>query len=51
MAKRIELNVNGTKHTIEAEPDMPLLYACAMTRLKDPRSAAASPNAAPAQCW
>ena len=27
MAKRIELNVNGTRHTIEAEPDMPLLYA------------------------
>ena len=27
MAKRIELNVNGKNHTIEAEPDMPLLYA------------------------
>jgi nicotinate dehydrogenase subunit A len=27
VAKRIELNVNGTSHTIEAEPDMPLLYA------------------------
>ena len=27
MAKRIELNVNGQAHTIEAEPDMPLLYA------------------------
>ena len=27
MAKRIELNVNGRTHTIEAEPDMPLLYA------------------------
>ena len=27
MAKRIELNVNGKTHTIEAEPDMPLLYA------------------------
>ena len=27
MAKRIELNVNGETHTIEAEPDMPLLYA------------------------
>ena len=27
MAKRIELNVNGQTHTIEAEPDMPLLYA------------------------
>ena len=27
MAKRIELNVNGQSHTIEAEPDMPLLYA------------------------
>jgi len=27
VAKRIELNVNRTKHTIEAEPEMPLLYA------------------------
>jgi nicotinate dehydrogenase subunit A len=27
VAKRIELTVNGTKHTIEAEPEMPLLYA------------------------
>ncbi len=27
MAKRIDLNVNGKTHTIEAEPDMPLLYA------------------------
>jgi len=27
VAKRIELNVNGKLHTIEAEPDMPLLYA------------------------
>jgi aerobic-type carbon monoxide dehydrogenase small subunit (CoxS/CutS family) len=27
VAERIELTVNGTKHTIEAEPDMPLLYA------------------------
>jgi nicotinate dehydrogenase subunit A len=27
VAKRIELTVNGAKHTIEAEPDMPLLYA------------------------
>ncbi|MEA2907304.1 MAG: nicotinate dehydrogenase subunit [Alphaproteobacteria bacterium] len=27
MAKRIELDVNGRTHTIEAEPDMPLLYA------------------------
>jgi len=27
VAKRIELNVNGTRHTIEAEPEMPLLYA------------------------
>ena len=26
MAK-IELNVNGKSHTVEAEPDMPLLYA------------------------
>jgi aerobic-type carbon monoxide dehydrogenase small subunit (CoxS/CutS family) len=27
VAKRIELNVNGESHTIDAEPDMPLLYA------------------------
>ena len=27
MAKQIELNVNGKAHAIEAEPDMPLLYA------------------------
>ena len=27
MARRIELNVNGKAHAIEAEPDMPLLYA------------------------
>jgi len=27
VAKRIELNVNGSVHTIEGEPDMPLLYA------------------------
>ena len=38
MAKRIELNVNGTKHTIEAEPDMPLLYALRDDLgMKDPR--------------
>jgi aerobic-type carbon monoxide dehydrogenase small subunit (CoxS/CutS family) len=27
LAQRIELNVDGHAHTIEAEPDMPLLYA------------------------
>jgi nicotinate dehydrogenase subunit A len=27
VAKRVELNVNGQTHTIEVEPDMPLLYA------------------------
>ncbi len=27
MAKRIELNIDGKMHTIDAEPDMPLLYA------------------------
>jgi nicotinate dehydrogenase subunit A len=27
VAKRIELNVDGQVHAIEAEPDMPLLYA------------------------
>jgi nicotinate dehydrogenase subunit A len=38
VAKRIELNVNGTKHTIEAEPEMPLLYALRDDLgMKDPR--------------
>src|SRR4051812_16522262 len=27
VAKRFELNVNGQSHTVEVEPDMPLLYA------------------------
>jgi len=27
VANRIELNVNGKTHAVEAEPDMPLLYA------------------------
>ena len=27
MAKRIELNVDGKAHTVDVEPDMPLLYA------------------------
>ena len=27
MAEVFTLNVNGTTHRIEAEPDMPLLYA------------------------
>lgn len=27
MAKRIVLNVNGKAHSVEVEPDMPLLYA------------------------
>src|SRR5207248_9601961 len=27
MSKRFSLNVNGTDHSIEADPDMPLLYA------------------------
>ena len=27
MAKRIELNVDGKAHVIDADPDMPLLYA------------------------
>ena len=27
MAKRYALTVNGKAHTVEAEPDMPLLYA------------------------
>jgi nicotinate dehydrogenase subunit A len=27
MTRKFSLNVNGTVHTVEAEPDMPLLYA------------------------
>jgi nicotinate dehydrogenase subunit A len=27
LAKRFELNVNGKPHTVDVEPDMPLLYA------------------------
>ncbi|MEE8515294.1 MAG: (2Fe-2S)-binding protein [Alphaproteobacteria bacterium] len=27
MAERISLNVNGKSHTVEVDPDMPLLYA------------------------
>lgn len=38
MAKRIELNVNGTRHTIEVELEMPLLYALRDDLgMKDPR--------------
>jgi len=38
LPKRIELNVNNTRHTIEAEPDMPLLYALRDDLgMKDPR--------------
>jgi nicotinate dehydrogenase subunit A len=38
LLKRIELNVNNTRHTIEAEPDMPLLYALRDDLgMKDPR--------------
>jgi nicotinate dehydrogenase subunit A len=38
VAKRIELNVNGRTHTIEAEPEMPLLYALRDDLgMKDPR--------------
>src|SRR6202163_1283098 len=38
VAKRIELNVNGKMQAIEAEPDMPLLYALrGELGLSDPR--------------
>jgi nicotinate dehydrogenase subunit A len=38
VANRIELNVNGKVHTIEAEPDMPLLYALRDTLgMQEPR--------------
>ena len=37
-AQRIALNVNGKSHTVEAEPDMPLLYALRNDLgLSDPR--------------
>ena len=38
MAKQIQLNVNGKAHTVEAEPDMPLLYALRDNlEMKEPR--------------
>ena len=38
MAQRFELNVNGKAHAIEAEPDMPLLYALRdALGMKEPR--------------
>jgi nicotinate dehydrogenase subunit A len=27
MAQKFTLNVNGTDHTVDVDPDMPLLYA------------------------
>jgi nicotinate dehydrogenase subunit A len=38
VAARIALNVNGKAHTVEAEPDMPLLYALrGDLNMKEPR--------------
>lgn len=38
MANRIALNVNGKAHTVEVEPDMPLLYALRNDlNMKEPR--------------
>lgn len=38
MATRIALNVNGKAHTVEVEPDMPLLYALRNDlNMKEPR--------------
>jgi len=38
VAKQIQLNVNGKAHTVEAEPDMPLLYALRDNlEMKEPR--------------
>jgi nicotinate dehydrogenase subunit A len=38
VANRIELNVNGKVHTVEVEPDMPLLYALRDDlNMKEPR--------------
>lgn len=38
MAKHIDLNVNGKARTVEAEPDMPLLYALRDNlEMKEPR--------------
>jgi aerobic-type carbon monoxide dehydrogenase small subunit (CoxS/CutS family) len=48
MAK-ISFRVNGKNQTVNAEPDMPLLYALRNDRrLNGPKSAAASLSAAPA---
>ena len=38
MAKQIQLNVNGQARAVEAEPDMPLLYALRDNlEMKEPR--------------
>ena len=49
MAK-FTLNVNGKSHNIDADPDMPLLYALRNdVGLNNPHFGC-SPNAAPARC-
>ena len=51
MNQTFSLTVNGKPHEIEADPDMPLLYALRDDSASTIRaSAAGSPNAAPARC-
>ena len=51
MVEKFTLNVNGKDHAIEADPDMPLLYALRNDiGLNNPHFGCGSPNAAPARC-
>ena len=51
MTKSFTVTVNDKTHTVDADPDMPLLYALRDDLgLKNPISAADSRNAAPAPC-
>ena len=51
MTQKFALTVNGTTHTIEADPDMPLLYALRdELGLNNPRFGCGLANAGPARC-
>ncbi len=52
MSERFSLNVNGKEHTVEADPDMPLLYALRNDiGLNNPKfGCGLARNAAPARC-
>jgi hypothetical protein len=51
MNQPFTLNVNGQTHKVNADPDMPLLYACAtISASTTPISAADWRDAAPAPC-